>query len=205
MAGSDAKLKQRVVGAIVLAMLAILILPMLLDGSAKERERVLSQLPAAPNIESEDISVDEILINMEKLERESENQMPSSSLTAIEVEPKKEKPANTKEEDKSSVDIIDESLALKTDGLPMAWSLQVASFSNRENALALREKLRKDKHQSFIYKVDTDKGEVFRVFIGPVLSRTVVDSLQVAIKEKYKLEARVVKYNVAEDRNLLGG
>ena len=67
----DARLKQRVVGAFVLTILAIIILPMLLDGSAEDRAKVTANIPEAPKIEMKKISVEDIRRQMERSEQAS--------------------------------------------------------------------------------------------------------------------------------------
>lgn len=203
MTSSEIKLKQRMVGAIVLIMLAVLILPMLLDGSAREREEILSDLPSPPEVSNDDLSVEEVLLHIDNLDAESAAQMPVVS-AGKENENGAEK-TNISVEEKSTVQLIDESLSLDPDGLPKAWSLQVASFSREDNALRLREKLRQDKHQSYIYKIDAEQGQVYRVFVGPLLNRTLVDNLKKTIKDQYDLTGRIIEYDTSDDKYLLGG
>lgn len=206
MAGVDKKLKQRVAGAVVLTALAIVILPMLLDGSAAERARVLSRIPDGPDIQTADLRLDDVLQHMEKQEAGSEAKLSKtrSSESGIELSGSSE-PDDAGHTGQTLTENLNSSLKLDSDGLPIAWSLQVGSFSKQENALKLRESLRNNEHQSYIYKAETETGETYRVFIGPVMNRTLLEAVAGEVKAEYDLEGRIVKYDTDEDRNLVGG
>ncbi|MBD3649334.1 MAG: hypothetical protein HUJ31_18215 [Pseudomonadales bacterium] len=64
----DVKLKQRVIGAIVLTALAIIILPMMLDGSSEDRARVIASIPEAPRVEFRQLEVEQVRERMEQME-----------------------------------------------------------------------------------------------------------------------------------------
>ena len=66
----ETKLKQRAIGAIVLTCLAIILLPMLLDGSPEDRERVLAEFPEPPMVTLTELSVEDITSNAAGSERE---------------------------------------------------------------------------------------------------------------------------------------
>lgn len=221
MAKADTKLKHRVVGAIVLTALAIVILPMLLDGSAAERAEILAQIPDAPTIQSTELRVESVLEQMEKREAESHARLPAtkspetklskvSQAEATEQDTPKTGKAGTKSAvtDASSASLaanMKDSLKLDADGLPAAWSLQVGSFSKKENAFKLRDTLRNSSHPSYIYKAVTDKGETYRVFIGPVLNKTMLEAIADKVKTDFKLEGQIVKHDVGADKDLVGG
>ena len=64
----DAKLKQRLTGAVILTSLAIILLPVLLDGTQEERERVTAQLPEPPRVDLEDITVQDVRQQMAQMD-----------------------------------------------------------------------------------------------------------------------------------------
>ncbi|MDG1836654.1 MAG: hypothetical protein P8J22_14225, partial [Pseudomonadales bacterium] len=59
-------MKQRAIGAIVLTCLAIILLPMLLDGSPEDRERVLAEFPEPPMVTLTELSVEDIERRMQQ-------------------------------------------------------------------------------------------------------------------------------------------
>ena len=72
----EAKLKQRVLGAVVLTALAVIILPMLLDGSAEDRARITATIPEAPKIELKSLTILQVKQTMLKMEQESYAKLP---------------------------------------------------------------------------------------------------------------------------------
>ncbi|WP_455203164.1 SPOR domain-containing protein [Kaarinaea lacus] len=74
------------------------------------------------------------------------------------------------------------------------WVVQVGSFKKQSNAVALRDKLRKQGMSSFVMQVDGAKGTLYRVRVGPELNRSSAEQLQVKIKKKTKLEGVVMRY-----------
>ena len=76
------------------------------------------------------------------------------------------------------------------------WVLQVGSFKDRATALSQRDKLRKSNIAAvFIEKFNIDREPVYRVRLGPFLSR---DQSKIAlnkIKAKYNIDGLIMKYN----------
>jgi len=75
-----------------------------------------------------------------------------------------------------------------------AWVVQVGSFSNSANALKLRNKLRTKGFTAFVEKLSSDGETVYRVRVGPELKRETADALQVKLKERMKLKGIVMGY-----------
>ena len=74
------------------------------------------------------------------------------------------------------------------------WVVQVGSFSNKANAVKLRDKLRKLGMTSFVVTGQSNKGDIYRVRVGPEINRTDAEKLQAQIKQKTKLNGLVMKY-----------
>jgi len=183
----ETKLKQRAIGAIVLTCLAIIILPMLLDGTPEDRERVLAEFPEPPMITLDELSVQDIERRIRQDEIESTARLPK----IIE---------DTESEKNDAI-----SFKLDTNQLPISWSLQLGSFQNEDNARALREKLRESDYRSYILEADTETGKMLRVLVGPVLDKSVLEDTAVRIKETFGLEGRIIRYNILDDKNQIGG
>ncbi|NOR79726.1 MAG: hypothetical protein GQ529_02665 [Methyloprofundus sp.] len=65
------------------------------------------------------------------------------------------------------------------------WVIQVGSFSQEENALEFRDKLRKNKFTAYVDSISTAKhGILYRLRVGPELDE------RRALKTKKKLESR---------------
>ncbi len=182
----EPRLKQRMVGAFVLTTLAIIILPMLLDGSAVQRERMVADIPAAPRIELKRVSVKDLKQQMERMERASANQLPIEQV----------------DEDPYEGEV---GFTLDKNDLPVGWSLQLGSFKTQANATRLRAELRANEYNAYIIHAKTGDGETWRVLIGPMLKKSALTEIAVKVKDKFKLDSQIVRYRIEDDAGQLGG
>ncbi|MCB1693851.1 MAG: SPOR domain-containing protein [Pseudomonadales bacterium] len=192
----DTRLKHRVIGAIILSALAIIILPMLLDGSADDRARVIADIPDPPAIELKALSVSQLDRKISAMEQASAAKLPER------IPDDEATPA-----DKTAVKVTEDASALRLDQnhLPEGWSLQVASFREQENAVNLRASLRQQSLQSYIIQAKTEDGNLYRVFVGPMLQKSRLEKIQGDLEAKYDLKGTIVKYKMEDDAGQLGG
>lgn len=181
----ESKLRQRVIGAVVLTSLAIIILPVLLDGSAEDRARVVATIPSAPKIELKTLTMSDVTKKMQQMERDSAVRLPREVV--------------------DETDYLEESATLDKNSLPIAWSLQLGSFENEDNARELRATLRDAKYRSYILKTKTREGDTFKVLMGPMLEKAAVERIGTEIATQMKIEGNVVRYRIEEDGEQLGG
>jgi cell division septation protein DedD len=71
------------------------------------------------------------------------------------------------------------------------FAVQLAAYSKPAEATALRDKLRAAGFTAFTESVDTDKGTLTRVRVGPMISRMEAEQLQAQIKAKVGLDGVV--------------
>jgi DedD protein len=181
----DGKLKQRVIGVVVLTALAVIILPLLLDGTEQERERIVQGVPAIPTLEVVDLDPKAMIAEMDRIEADSKARLPG------EVEP--------------TDDIQTSQSSLDANGLPNGWSLQVGSFAETANAFQLRDKLRKKGFRTYAIGVVTDAGEHVRVMVGPSLQRSRIEQIKAQIEADFDLVGKIVRYSIEDDSRQLGG
>lgn len=82
-------------------------------------------------------------------------------------------------------------------GAPTAWVVQLGSFSSRENAFALRDKLRKHNYTAFVDDVAAPGNKrVYRVRVGPELLRSRADTLRSQLEKEFRLKGIVVTHEV---------
>lgn len=74
------------------------------------------------------------------------------------------------------------------------WVVQVASLSKKDNAMALRERLRQLGYTAFVEEAKTDKGLLFRVRVGPELERASAEQLRDKLETQIKLKGMVTQY-----------
>lgn len=200
----ETRLRQRVIGAVVLTALAIIILPMLLDGSAEDRARVVADIPAPPRIELKTLSVAEISRKAARMEAESAARLPQMATGKTQAEGLTE--AGGQAESDAAQEEAPAALALDENNLPVSWSLQLASFKDPENALNLRASLRQSEFRSYIIQAETaEEGEVYRVFVGPMLQKSRLSAISKELESKFDLKGRIVRYRIEDDAGQLGG
>ena len=166
--------------------MAVIILPFVLDGSQQEREQIITRIPDPPQINIEQISVEDVSRQIEQMQRASEARLPKEVVDESEYE--------------DSADFV-----FDQNKLPVNWSLQLGSFQNEDNAIRLREKLREKDHRVYILHAKTNEGATYRVFVGPSSSKESLEQINQEIESSLSLKGRIVRYRIEEDREQLGG
>lgn len=183
----DAKLKQRAIGAVILFSLAIIFIPFLLDGDEAERERLTQQIPLPPPVQPKAITPEAIQRRMDAREKASEVRLPREVADETDYTSK-------------------EGFQLDKNQLPVAWSLQVGSFRQQDNALELRARLRRREHRAYILQGRSEDQDIYRVYIGPDVSKEKLLDLGRQLQDTMALPNSIlVRYNMAEDTGQLGG
>lgn len=180
-------LKQRLVGAVVLVALAVIFIPMLLEGPGETLVPKVEELPE-PEEMRQAVRPQEAPLTIE-LRAE-----PEQSVLTESTPQEAEKPAVVKElitpppaAEKT------EPLAKKQDPLGN-WVVQVGSFSNERNAMGLRDKLRKSGFVTQVEKVKVSGKWLYRVRVGPFLERSQADSTNKQLTSKFQFKGRVMSY-----------
>ncbi|RUM53478.1 MAG: hypothetical protein DSY87_03555 [Methylococcus sp.] len=168
----DPLLKQRLVGAMVIASLATIFLPMLFEAS---------------DIGSEfhDFDIPEIPVDF-KPERSATRPSTSESEATVLAQDSVSFP--------DRINGVSGQLDQKGSGRLTAWVIQVGSFSKAENANRLRDKLR---HAGFPAYVESGNGTastLFRVRVGPELDQDRARIQRDQISTKFSIKAIVVSY-----------
>ena len=178
-------LKRRLVGAIVIAAVAVIFIPLILDGTEEERLAVIEEIPPAPTFDfREQIAVSEIQATMESRRRANAASMP---------------------QERASKDDEAESELLDQNGLPVGWSLQVASFRDRDNAVSLRSEIRELGHGAYVLLNRTNEGQFYQVLVGPSLDQEGLSQAGQDIADKMGLTVQIVRYRVEDDARQIGG
>lgn len=208
MAWLDKRLKQRMVGALVLLALAVIFLPMLFTREDEVRQVVVEvppmpKAPPAPRVELEPVAVavPEPVILPEEPRPSSAvagapaAAVPSTPSTAapnapavsanVPAKPQTANPAPPPAQAKAA-----EASRLDANTLPVSWSIQLASLSNTANAQALQKTLRSQGYNAYIRHVDG----MNRVYVGPVIERSEANRLRDQLKRQHNLSGFVVRF-----------
>ena len=168
----DLRLKHRLVGAVVLIAIGVIFIPMLLDGPPPAPEPVtLERIPPAPDANLVPRRVDLAL------------PLPA---------PVPSTPAPTQAPPAGADEPTDGPVAAPTPGPAGAWAIQLGSFSQAENARALRDRLRKAGYTAFDERLTGPDGKVTtRVRIGPELDRAALERQLAKLKKDPEFAAAI--------------
>lgn len=170
----DDSVKQRLVGAVVLASVAVIFFPSLFDEPDNRYIGGQSQIPPAPTI------TPQVIPEPERPEGIEPAKAPEAMYTLVDESAAPAEPAASAEPPKAT----SAPAALNEQGVLQGWVLQVASFSEEARANDLRERLEKAGHTSFTRPLVNSKGQqVVRVFVGPKADK------QAMLKVKQELDA----------------
>ena len=182
----DRALKERIIGAAVLVVFVVLVVPVFLDGPPEGGEIVSERVPLPGQaVEGETRTV--------VLERDRDEPVPTAS-----VEPETRQPepvqasAAAQPESKPEPDPLPEpepepkpepakpaaqQATPATESTTGMWAVQLGSFGNQENAERLAADLRKQGFAAFLSQLSTDSGQLHRVRIGPQKDRESAEAM----------------------------
>ena len=202
----EERFKERLVGATVLVLLAVVFVPMLLDAPREEREALPDPIPERPRggFTTKTITLGEPETPRLDAEIEREHRRHAQEAAAAPRDSAgtpATAPASTTRDETSPAAAAQESAAAPQESAaeaagtaPDGWAVQLGSFTVSKNALALRDRLRAKGYTAFIESGFTATGAVSRVFVGPELDRGRAESSMAKLRREMQLEGIVVRY-----------
>jgi DedD protein len=200
----EQKLKQRLVGAIVLVSLAVIFVPIILEGPDDEWSPRSQGIPEPPRM---DYGVDMELAlppveppetgEVEPMEP-AEPQEPVAAPVVVPpvpvaqpTEPVKPVPPPPTQPSPPPA-APDKNTSLPAP--PPGWYIQVGSFSQRMNAEGLRERLQAAGHTTRLQTINIGKAQVYRVLVGPADSRASAENQKSRLATQQKIKGIVIEY-----------
>lgn len=186
----DGQHKQRWVGVILLLLLAAMLAPFVFRSPEQVRLALDMEAPQPPPVASvePDPATEASERNQVREQIEGERQAVRESGRANLVE---EPDGEGKDDGEADADPKEEP--------PLSgWSVQVASFSKRDNAAELKQSLNDAGYTAYQREGTNEEGEsLHRVFVGPELERADARELKrrIALDETFELEGLVVPYH----------
>ena len=194
----DRQLKQRVVGAAVLVAFGVIFIPIFLDNGALDN--TIPDVSGIPPIPDRDFSSRVIALSEEKIAklradaaatvRMPERKTPEGIPVTPESSPLSQASTVVEESKPGSYD--DGEAAPRT-GV-VAWSVQLGSFSNRDNAKRLIEKLRGEGFPAYLDRRMEQDGAVFKVRVGPEIRREDAERLRARLEDQFALKGMLLRY-----------
>lgn len=201
----DRALKERLIGAIVLVVVAVLVVPVFLDGPSSDDEIVTEQV-TLPG-QNDQPRMQQTIV----LERDRDEPVPSAApapdpvpieaptpAAAAEQKPKTS-PARPEADEAETVaaEVVAEPESAPPaeqerrpapEAAPAAaagglWAVQLGSFSNRENAEKLASDLRGEGYAAFLSRLEANGAELHRVRVGPQKDRGAAESVAATLAD----------------------
>jgi DedD protein len=180
----DQILKQRLVGVVVITALAAIFVPMLFDNPVEDNSRMIRELtiPEMPSANFES----------------SIKRLPSSTEQVIKLPPPEPMLIEPENQPIEKSIVVPEKKTKRSEGQKnnsdkmVRWVIQVGSFSQKANAVALKNTLRKQGFSTFVETFETEAGEMFRLKVGPELDKKRAEAMQKKINEKNNLHSILV-------------
>ena len=206
-------LKERLTGAAVIVILAVIFIPMLLDDT-ENQEIVITETNIPPKPENMPLPppADERIIPPESnfssriipvqegpvVEEEVQKPEPVVEKTE-EIAPPAEKletpiPQPTPTTGQTSAAAVSKSDEPATNVGLSAFVVQLGSFSSENNAQDLNQKLKKAGFRSFVEPLKQNNTTSYRVRVGPELKRSDAQAIRDKLKETMQLEGIIVPY-----------
>jgi DedD protein len=190
----DEGLKKRLVGATVLASLVVIFVPMLIDDPAEPRDEFQAIPPTPPKKDFASSMLSQEVTRPDPLPIKRPDVEPEPVPVDLMKNPSAA-PGSTPESEPAPVAPPSEPGLPEPKSSLVAWVVKVGSFSNRENAAALVEKLRKAGFQTPDAERIELRGKVlYRVKVGPMVRKEKAEQLLPKINQVSGTEGQVARY-----------
>ena len=203
----DRALKERIIGAVVIVLFVVLVVPVFLDGRSGSDEIVSERVPLPGQDEQKsqtivldrdrDDPVPALAVNKEPV---AASPRPDAVVVAEKPAPAavKEQPVTTAPEPKEATVSQPEpqqsaQTAPATVSTTGMWAVQIGAFSDQAKAERLAADLRKQGFAAFQSPVATDGGRMVRVRIGPQKDRESAEAMAERLAKAGR-EGRVVPH-----------
>ena len=196
-------LKQRLIGAIVLVSLAVIFIPIILEGPDDEWTPRSHSIPEQPQMdyradmelelppemsESDAQAVEEMVSAESEAAAESENtgEVVKSPPPVKVAAPAKTAPEPVASPPASPAPAVTQTLH--------GWFVQVGSFGQEMNAAGLRDRLAAAGFKVSLQTVELGKKHAYRVLVGPSGSRADAEKLAAKLQSGQQLKGMVIEY-----------
>ena len=192
----DRALKERIIGAVVLVVFVVLIVPVFLDGPPESGEIVSERVPLpgqAAEGETRTVVLERdrdepVPAAVSAAAPETRRSKPAQKDASVEPEPKPQRetkpeprpepqPERRSQPGPDSVSTSAPAEPAKQQAAEASksttgmWAVQLGSFGNQQNAERLAADLRKQGFAAFLSQLSTGSGQLHRVRIGPQKDR----------------------------------
>ena len=180
----DRALKERIIGAAVLVVFVVLVVPVFLDGPPESGDIVSERVPLPG--QAADGETRTVVLARDRDEpvptpapvsvAVAKTPQPEPEQTAQNAQPDPE-PRPEPEEKPAPSEPAAQQAAVPADSPTGMWAVQLGSFTNQQNAERLAADLRKQGFAAFLSQLSTATGQLHRVRIGPQKDRESAEAI----------------------------
>jgi len=182
-------LKERIIGAAVLVLFVVLVVPIFLDGPPDATEIVSEPvlLPGQQEQKTQTVVLDRnrtepvpVASNSNEGAATAKDKAAEPKATPPKAQEAEEKPPIVEKKTEPTAKVVApttppaKTQAASTTGM---WAVQLGSFSSKDNAEKLAADLRKQGYAAFLSQLATDSGRLHRVRIGPQKDRQSAEAM----------------------------
>jgi DedD protein len=194
--------KHRLIGAAVLAAVAVLFLPSFFKDRQQYQVDTSSQIPGRPSITAvafneptrpegiEPAPAPETMFLPDESEALPAVQIPPPEPAAVQVASSAQSTSSIATTIVTSVPVM----PLNAQGLPDTWVIQVASLSVQAAANKLRDQLQADGHKAYVRAVPGASATAYRVFIGPKQDKAEAIAIKTQLDKRLKVNSLVLPF-----------
>ncbi len=201
--------QNRLVGTIIVAAVAIIFLPDVLDGDKKTYQDNFETIPKAPqvdfppankafpqeklsNLPKEIISDDVALDGGGALDASEALIEKGITVSTLDKEPSFTADS-TQAATKKTLDLV--AKKIPSTAVPkQAWVIQLGSFRHQNNVDDLVSKLKKEGYTAFTKPIKTKNGKLTKVFVGPELIKSSLEEKLPALKKLINVQGKVARF-----------
>jgi DedD protein len=200
-------LKQRLVGALILVALGVIFWPIIFVQPEGEDSAEPRPIPAAPGVSVEPVEPpdDAGMRTSPTPSAIAEGAaQPEQEIDVIAAEPIVVESAESEPEAEPLPEVFPptpdtrseppEKLLVDSEGVPVAWTLQVATLSSAEKADALRRRLLAVDQKAYVANVQRGGKTLYRVSIGPKFERAELEQLKPQVDSAFGVNSLVARY-----------
>lgn len=196
----DSIVKQRLVGALILLALAVVFWPIIFVPEAQREAPVVVEVPAAPPVDLTPLpEPDNLGLKRGGAAAVQQQDAPDveapGSLGAGEAPPSL--PSSDDVAPVPDLAAAEAELAspeMDEDGLPIAYTLQVATMADAARAEALRDALVAAGYKGYLKRLRRDDRTLYRVLVGPRYTEAELEPMKAAIDETWRVDSLIMRY-----------
>jgi len=185
--------RQRLVGVLILVALGVVFWPIIFVEPGVKDVPGDSRIPARPEVDTSPIEPPDRVGLRVSPEPEAEapvDQPVSDALPEVDevvapVAPAPEPSPRATPPERPTLD---------SSGVPVSWTLQVATVSNAANADRLRDRLLSRHYEAYVRRVARGEQELYRVFVGPKFERAKLEQMKQEIDQTFGVTSIITRY-----------